>query len=235
MTTGKLYLIPTFLSEYSSTDSFSTLNRITVFSLNEFIVEDIKSARRFLRAVGYQKDFNEVVFYELNEHTNLTEIDGYLSLLLKGGDMGLISEAGTPCIADPGAELVLLAHQKNITVVPLTGPNSILLALMASGLNGQAFTFHGYLPVDKNKRNHAIKELEKESARTGRTQIFIETPYRNRQIFEALLDNCRPDFKLCIACNINSPDEIIKTMTIRDWKLKKPDLHKKPAVFLLNF
>lgn len=235
MATGKLYLIPAFLSGTSSIDSFSALNSKIVLSLNEFIVEDIRSARRFLRSVGYQRDFKEVVFNELNEHTNLAEIEGYLTPLLKGSDMGLISEAGTPCVADPGAELVLLAHHKHISVVPLTGPNSILLALMASGLNGQSFTFHGYLPVEKTKRNHAIKELEKNSAHTGRTQIFIETPYRNHQIFEALLNNCKPDLKLCVACSINSPDEFIKTMTIRDWKLKKPDLHKKPAVFLLNF
>jgi 16S rRNA (cytidine1402-2'-O)-methyltransferase len=235
MVTGKLYLIPTFLSDSQSLELFSAFNSRIVLSLKEFIVEDLKSARRFLRSIGYLSDFSEILFFELNEHTNPAEIKEFVMPLLKGNNMGLISEAGTPCVADPGAELVLLAHQKNISVVPLTGPNSILLALMASGLNGQAFTFHGYLPIDKSEKNQAIKAMEKDSAHSSRTQIFIETPYRNRQLFESLMNNCKPELKLCIACNLNSTGEFIKTMTIRDWKKATPDLHKKPSVFLINF
>jgi 16S rRNA (cytidine1402-2'-O)-methyltransferase len=159
----------------------------------------------------------------------------YAEPLLKGKDMGLISESGTPCVADPGSEMVLLAHQKNIPVVPLIGPNSIILALMSSGLNGQNFIFHGYLPIDKNERKQSILAMEKDSLSKHRTQIFIETPYRNLSLYETLLTICSPELKLCIACNINSTDEFIHTMAIREWKLTKPDIHKKPSVFLLNF
>jgi 16S rRNA (cytidine1402-2'-O)-methyltransferase len=234
MNPGKLYLIPTFLSIAEGIDSIASYNKNIISELKIFIVEDIRTARRFLRTVGYKNDFNQVVFYELNEHTDITEIEGYLNPLLTGENIGLLSDAGTPCVADPGAEFVWLAHQKNVRVVPLTGPNSILLALMASGLNGQAFTFHGYLPIEKSERNKFIKILEKDSATTGKTQIFIETPYRNRQLFEAIINICKPELRLCIACNISSPDEFIKTMTIREWKTGIPDLHKKPAVFLIN-
>jgi 16S rRNA (cytidine1402-2'-O)-methyltransferase len=235
MATGTLYLIPTFLSESALSQTISPFNTDVIKGISEFIVEELKSARRFLRSVGYQRDFNEVLFFELNEHTHLSEIDDYLQPLINGKNMGLISEAGTPCVADPGADLVLLAHRNNIKVVPLNGPNSILLALMASGLNGQAFTFHGYLPVDKNERKLALRSIEKEAGLSGKTQIFIETPYRNNQLFEAITNTCNPELKLCIACNINSQDEFINTLSLNEWKKSVPDLHKKPAVFLLNF
>jgi 16S rRNA (cytidine1402-2'-O)-methyltransferase len=235
MTNGKLFLIPTFLTDQSGADSMPSVNILIIADLNYFIVENIRSARRFLRSVGYMKDFNEVMFYELNEHTEPAEVASFIKPLLSGDNMGLISEAGTPCIADPGAEIVLLAHQNDIRIVPLTGPNSILLALMASGLNGQQFTFHGYLPIEKNDRNKLIRSIEKDSLTNARTQIFIETPYRNNQLFDALINNCNPGLKLCVACQINSDEEFIKTLTIKEWKKQVPDLHKKPAVFLINF
>jgi 16S rRNA (cytidine1402-2'-O)-methyltransferase len=235
MTNGKLFLIPTFLTDQIGADSMPSINILIIAELNYFIVENIRSARRFLRSVGYKKDFSKVIFYELNEHTEPTEVANFIKPLLSGDNMGLISEAGTPCIADPGAEIVLLAHQNDIRIVPLTGPNSILLALMASGLNGQQFAFHGYLPIEKNERNKYIRNIEKDSLTNGRTQIFIETPYRNNQLFEALLNNCNPGLKLCVASQINSDEEFIKTLTIKEWKKQVPDLHKKPAVFLINF
>lgn len=203
--------------------------------MDDFIVEELKTARRFLRSVGYNRDFIQVNFYELNEHTDPKRIIDYLEPLLKGKNTGLLSEAGSPCVADPGSEFVNLAHQNKIPVIPLAGPNSIILALMASGLNGQNFIFHGYLPIDKTERKQVIRSMEKDSFTSRRTQLFIETPYRNLSLFESLLQNCSPDLRLCIACNINSTHEFIRTMTIREWKIVKPDIHKKPAVFLFNF
>lgn len=235
MAAGKLFLIPTFLSDHNGADSLPSVNNLIISGLNYFVVENIRSARRFLRSVGYKKDFNEVLFYELNEHTKPDEVPTFLKPLVTGENMGLISEAGTPCIADPGADIVLLAHQANIRVVPLTGPNSILLALMASGLNGQQFTFHGYLPIEKNERNKFIRTIEKDALSSGRTQIFIETPYRNNQLFEALINNCNPGMKLCVACQINTSEEFIRTLTIKEWNKQVPDLHKKPTVYLINF
>jgi 16S rRNA (cytidine1402-2'-O)-methyltransferase len=236
MSIGKLYLIPTFLSDKTSIDLLPVYNINIILDLDEFIVEEIKTARRFLRSIGYLKDFNSVVFYELNEHTELSETENYLnSIVDKGKSIGLLSEAGTPCIADPGSELVILAHHKNIQVIPLPGSNSIFLALMASGLNGQRFLFHGYLPIDKLDRKLKLKEMEGDAKKTGRTQICIETPYRNLQFFEAIISICHPDLMLCVACNINSNDEFIRTKSIGSWKGNTPDIHKKPAVFLMNF
>jgi 16S rRNA (cytidine1402-2'-O)-methyltransferase len=231
---GNLYLIPSFISETSIPGSLPSLNQEIIKGLDVFIVEELRTARRYLRSIGFSKDFDTILFFELNEHTNLTEIRDFLQPVLDGKNAGLISEAGTPCVADPGAELVMLAHQKGIRVIPLTGPNSIILALMASGLNGQNFIFHGYLPIDKVERKQAIKSLEKDIQTFGRTQIFIEAPYRNVALFDALISNCSNDIKLCIACNITSTDEFIQTKSIEDWKKEKPDIHKKPTVFLIN-
>ncbi len=231
---GNLYLIPSFISETSIPGSLPSLNQEIIKGLDVFIVEELRTARRYLRSIGFSKDFDTILFFELNEHTNLTEIRDFLQPVLDGKNAGLISEAGTPCVADPGAELVMLAHQKGIRVIPLTGPNSIILALMASGLNGQNFIFHGYLPIDKVERKQAIKSLEKDIQTFGRTQIFIEAPYRNVALFDALISNCSNDIKLCIACNITSTDEFIQTKSIEDWKKEKPDIYKKPTVFLIN-
>jgi 16S rRNA (cytidine1402-2'-O)-methyltransferase len=231
---GILYLIPTSLTKSFSPKSFPENNFSVISEISEFIVEEIRTARRFLKAIGYSRDFSLVSFTELNEHSDLKLIDRYVEPLMQGKNVGLISEVGTPCIADPGAEIVALAHQKNIQVVPLIGPNSIVLALMASGLNGQSFTFHGYLPIDKYARKKAIIALENDCYAAGRTQIFIETPYRNNHLLEALLNNCSPTTRLCIASNISASDEFIKTRTIGEWRSSLPDIHKKPAVFLLN-
>ena len=233
MVRGKLYLIPSSLSNSPTSNVFPDFNEEIVQSLNEFIVEELKTARRFLRRTGYSKSFDEVTFHLLNEHTDVTHIQTYLDSVNKGKDIGLLSEAGSPCIADPGSEIVRIAHSLNIQVVPLVGPSSILLALIASGFNGQNFVFNGYLPRDKRERVNKIKELERNAVRFNQTQIFMETPYRNKQMFDSLVNTCSSTTSLCIACNLTSEEEYISTKTIRDWKKEVPDIHKKPAVFLI--
>lgn len=201
--------------------------------LDEFIVENEKTARHFLGTIKHGKPIRELVLKTLNEHTADKDLPALLNSLLAGKDIGLMSEAGCPGIADPGAKLAALAHQKGIRVVPLVGPSSILLSLMASGLNGQRFTFLGYLPSDKTERINQLKEIEKRS-KQQETQIFIETPYRNQHMLEDILANCHGETRLCIACNISLQDESIVTKRVRDWKQAVlPDLHKKPTVFLL--
>lgn len=201
--------------------------------LDEFIVENEKTARHFLGTIKHGKPIRELVLNTLNEHTADKDLPALLNSLLAGKDIGLMSEAGCPGIADPGAKLAALAHQKGIRVAPLVGPSSILLSLMASGLNGQRFTFLGYLPSDKTERINQLKEIEKRS-KQQETQIFIETPYRNQHMLEDILANCHGETRLCIACNISLQDEYIVTKCVRDWKQAAlPDLHKKPTVFLL--
>lgn len=233
MQKGKLYLIPSFLSDSSQSKVFPEWNAEIIYSLDEFIVEEIKTARRFLRKIGYKNPFDEVEFHILNEHTDITKIHSYLNCINTGNSIGLLSEAGTPCIADPGAEIVKIAHIANIQVIPLIGPSSIMLALMASGFNGQNFIFHGYLPIDKKERIKKLKKLEHNAFKLNQTQIFIETPYRNNQMFRSIIDNCSAETFLCVACNITSGDEDISTKTIREWRKSVPDLHKKPVVFLI--
>lgn len=235
MEKGRVYLVPSFLSETNSKDNFPVVNNELIYSLNIFIVENLRTARRFLRKIGYKKDFGEVKFYELNKHTDTTEINKFLDPALKGDNIGLISEAGTPCVADPGSEIVMLAHRLSIDIIPLVGPSSIILALMASGFNGQSFVFHGYLPIDKKQRSSRIKELENNAYKLQQTQIFIEAPYRNNQLFQSILENCSEETLVCIAVDItNTETEFIKTKNVKDWKKNKlPDLHKKPVVFLL--
>jgi len=234
MNRGKLYLIPTTLGETDRLDKvLPEYNKEIIYGLDEFIVEQVRTARRFLRKAGHPLPIDDMKFYELNKHTGEMEINAYLDPVLSGKSIGLLSEAGTPCVADPGSVIVRMAHEKNIEVVPLVGPNSIILALMASGFNGQNFTFHGYLPVDKQALVKKIREMETVSGNLHQTQIFIETPYRNRQILEKLLEVCRPETKLCIARDITLDSEWIKTKTIGAWKKETADLHKKPTVFLL--
>jgi 16S rRNA (cytidine1402-2'-O)-methyltransferase len=231
---GKLYLIPTTLGETDRLDKvLPEYNKEIVYSLDEFIVEQLRTARRFLRKLGHPLPIDEMKFYELNKHTEETQISAYLNPVLSGKSMGLLSEAGTPCVADPGSVIVRMAHEKKIEVVPLVGPNSIILALMASGFNGQNFVFHGYLPVDKQVLVKKIREMETTSRNLQQTQIFIETPYRNRQILEKVLEVCRPDTRICVARDITLENEWIKTMTVASWKKETVDLHKKPTVFLL--
>lgn len=233
MKKGTLYLIPLPISEGDPELFLPVAVLRKAGSLRNFVVEEIRTARRFLRKSGYTGDFSDMNFFILNEHTDILEISRMIHPLIQGHDTGLLSEAGMPCVADPGAQLVAIAQRNRIKVVPLTGPSSILMALAASGLNGQNFTFHGYLPVRTKEREDKIRELEKASSVSGRTQIFIEAPYRNTVMLESLLSSCYPATQLCIACNITGEDEHIKTMTIREWKDEKPAIHKKPCIFLI--
>lgn len=230
---GRIYLIPVTLGG----DDFLKVIPEKVISLTKllrfFIVEDLRSARRFLRLIDKEFPINDTVFFELNEHTADSDISHYLEPVLKGSDIGLISEAGLPGIADPGARIVALAHQKKITVTPLSGPSSIILALISSGLNGQNFTFNGYLPVKPAEQAAKIRELEKKACE-GYAQIFMETPYRNQRLLEALTTICQNDTKLCIAAEITLPDESIRTMKISEWKKDMPTLNHKLVVFVMQ-
>lgn len=230
---GTLYFIPVTLGDDNIAKVLPTEVVSIAQQLDEFIVENEKTARHFLGAIKHSKPIRELVLKPLNEHTTDKELPALLSSLIAGKDVGLMSEAGCPGIADPGARLAALAHQKGIRVAPLVGPSSILLSLMASGLNGQRFTFLGYLPSDKTARINQLKEIEKRS-KQQETQIFIETPYRNQHMLEDILANCHGETKLCVACNISLQDEYIVTNRVKDWKQTTlPDLHKKPTVFLL--
>lgn len=233
MNKGKLYLIPTTLGEI---DPVSTIPNSVYQIINEidyYLVENEKWARQYLKKLGIKKPLQELTLNVLDKHTDITELSTTLKPLLDGKNMGIISEAGCPGIADPGAEAVKLAHQKNIQVIPLVGPSSVLLALMASGFNGQSFAFQGYLPIDRSDRIRKIKELEKLVQSLHQTQIFIETPFRNNHLFEDLLKNCSTATKLCVAMDLTLPSEFIKTLSISEWKSKVPELHKRPAIFLL--
>jgi 16S rRNA (cytidine1402-2'-O)-methyltransferase len=231
---GNIYLIPTTLGDTAETADVIPLkvNQI-INTIDEYIVENEKSARHYLKKIGIKKPLQEITLYPLNKHTDLKQVSSYLNAIEKGKNIGIISEAGCPGIADPGAEVIKLAHQKNITVIPLVGPSSILLGLMASGFNGQSFTFNGYLPKERNERIKKIKELEKLALQKSQTQLFIETPYRNNHLVEDLLNNCNNATLLCIACDITLPTEFIKTTTIYDWKRQLPNIDKRPTIFLI--
>jgi 16S rRNA (cytidine1402-2'-O)-methyltransferase len=230
---GVLYLLPTPLGDTSPELVLPNSNFTIINNLNVFIVEELRTARRFLRSYGYKRNFEEVIFYVLNEHTLPEEYSGFLEEAEKGMSIGLLSEAGVPAVADPGSSIVRIAHQKNIRVVPLIGPSSIIMALMASGLNGQAFTFHGYLPVKPNERKQKLRDLTKQSNRQEHTHIFIEAPYRNKQMIESILEVCHDDMLLCIATNISLPTEAIATRTIKEWKRQNHDPSKNPTVYLI--
>ena len=230
---GKLYLIPTPLGKAPNARIFPELNAKIIQTLEYFVVENLRSARRFLRSTGYTRDFDEVQLFELDKHKPNSLIDQFIEPLLNNQDMGLLSEAGVPGVADPGSEIVRLAHQNNIKVVPLIGPSSLLLALMASGLNGQQFAFLGYLPIKSQQRKKAIQSLEKRSRIENQSQLFIETPYRNMSLLNEILNTCQSGTLLCIAADITLESEFIQTKTIKEWKVKVPDIHKKPAIFIL--
>ncbi len=233
---GTLYLIPSMLGEDSSTDVLPPVIRQVAGELRHFIVEDVRSARRFLKKINPEIIIDECSFLILNEHTPSEEIAQLLTPLNEGHHVGLISEAGLPCVADPGSTLVSYAHENGVKVVPLSGPSSIFLALMASGFNGQNFVFHGYLPVDKRERIQKIKEIETTAFQKNQTQIFIETPYRNNQMLESLIVACKPETKICIAFDLTLPGETIIQSTAKRLNMNtRPDLNKKPAVFLLYF
>lgn len=231
---GRLFLIPSFLDPSNDALTISTHNKTVINSLRIFIAENLRTARRFLKKADFQHNLNDVEFHELNKHTHPDSYNDFLIEAENGQDIGLLSEAGAPCIADPGAEIVKLAHRKSITVIPLPGMSSIILSLMASGLNGQNFSFIGYLPVDNKQREQKLREIEKESGQFKQTKIFIETPYRNNQLVTSMLKVLNPQTYLCIASEITNPDrEYILTKTVSDWKKSIPDLHKKPSVFLI--
>lgn len=228
-----LYLIPTSLGETDLDRILPAYNNEIVNRLDFFIVEDVRTARRFLKKINPATDIDSKTFYVLNQHTRPEEIAGFLKPLSEGREVGVISEAGCPAIADPGADVVAIAQEKGFKVVPLVGPSSILLALMASGFNGQSFAFNGYLPVQLADRTKAIKRLENRAHSEKQSQIFIETPYRNMKMLEDILAVCQPATRLCIAADITLETEFIRTKTIRYWKKQLPDLNKRPCIFIL--
>lgn len=231
---AKLYLIPNVLSESKWQTVLPAVVPELINTIKFYIVENIRTTRRFLKLIDRNIDIDSLTFYELNKHTDKTLLAEYLIPLEKGEDIAVISEAGCPGVADPGASIVRIAHQKGIQVVPVSGPSSILLALMASGLNGQSFAFNGYLPVKHPERKRAISALEKLVLTEGQTQIMIETPYRNNALIDDFLKTCAPSTLLCIACNLTAENEFILTKPINEWKKQKPDINKQPAIFLLG-
>lgn len=228
-------MIPTTIGDVKDNPNqqIAPSNLITTIGLRHFIVENIKTTRRFLRKLDPEFDIDNSYFSILNKHTNSNEIQNFLQPCREGENIGLISEAGCPGIADPGATIVSIAHRENIRVIPLIGPSSIFMALMASGLSGQNFCFNGYLPIDKSLRIKKIKQLSS-SCMNGSSQIFMETPFRNDSLLTDLLKNLNENIMLCIASNISSNDEFIKTLTIKDWKKNRPKLNKKPSIFILG-
>jgi 16S rRNA (cytidine1402-2'-O)-methyltransferase len=231
---GTLYLIPVTLGDSPVHHVIPAYVLELLDRLDHFIVEDLRSARRYLKKAGVEKAIDDLSFYLLNEHTEDQDMEELLLVLTTGNDAGMLSEAGVPAVADPGSGLVALAHRHNIRVVPLAGPSSILMALMAAGMNGQSFRFHGYLPVKKPQRLNSLRRIEKTALDTGETQIFMETPYRNMNLLEDIVGTCRDNTLLCIAADISLATESIKTKTVREWKGQLPDIHKRPAVFLLS-
>ena len=231
---GTLYLIPTLLSDTDIERVIPLYNIEIVRELSVFVVEELKSARHFLKKAGYPRPYDSAQFFVLNEHTPKDEIGEMLDPLLNGLNVGLLSEAGLPCVADPGASLVNLCHQEEIHIVPLSGPSSIFMALMASGFNGQQFTFHGYLPIETKEKAKKIREMEMAVNKSGQTQIFIEAPYRNRKLLQFLADTCRPETLICVACMISSSEESIITLPAAEWSTRVTEIDKKPVVFLIG-
>lgn len=233
MKKGTLFLIPVPLADDAAHKSFTPFLVDTVNSINTYIVENEKTARRFLKEAGLKTPQSELLIHDYGKHKRGSSLVPFFKELNEGVSVGLMSEAGCPGVADPGADIVAEAHRRNIKVVPLVGPNAMLQALMASGFSGQSYAFSGYLPIDKGDRSKRIKDLEQMSQRYRQTQLFMETPFRNNQLLEEVLKNCQPNTLLCIASNINGADEFIKTLPISLWRKEKVDLHKKPTVFLI--
>ena len=232
--TGKLYLIPTSLGDSAPLETIPISIKKIIESIDVFIVENEKSARRFIKAVSSGKSQSSLTLFTLNKFTDPLEIPLYLEECYKGNNIGLLSDAGCPAVADPGAEVVKIAHEKNIKTIPLVGPSSILLAMMSSGMNGQNFAFNGYLPIEKVERKSKMKQLEKRSFDENQSQLFIETPYRNNSVLEDLYRTLNPDTKICVACDLTLPTEYIKTQTAKQWKHSKLDFHKRPAIFIIH-
>ena len=231
---GKLYLIPTTLGETEPLEVLPISVKKVLEMTNEFIVENEKTARRFIKKVNPKKSQADLVLHVLNKFTDPGEYSNFLTSCLNGQIVGLLSEAGCPAIADPGADIVQIAHEKGIQVRPLVGPSSILLAMMGSGFNGQSFAFNGYLPIDKSERKSAIKRLEKLSYEHQQSQLFIETPYRNNKLVEDLVATLHPNTMLCIACDLTSDEEYILSKPASFWKKHQVDLHKRPTIFVIH-
>lgn len=230
---GFLYLIPITLGDTVLEKVLPIHNKEIIQSIKFFIVENIRTARRFLKKTDSNININEITFFELNKHTDLNQISTYLEPALKGENIGLMSEAGCPAIADPGSEIVAIAQEKKIRVVPLVGPSSILLSLMAAGFNGQSFAFNGYLPINVNERIKKLKQIEHKIISEDQTQIFIETPYRNHKLVEDIIKSCSSSLKLCIAMNLTCDDEYVQTRKIKEWNKNLPCLDKKTCIFLI--
>lgn len=230
-----LFLIPAYLSEESPIDYFAPSIKEYILKTDYFFVENEKTARKVIKFFAPEKKQSDLKLFLLDKYSESNDLKEAQKLMKSGQDFGLLSEAGLPCIADPGNVMVKWCHENNIKVIPINGPSSIILALISSGFNGQEFTFHGYLPIDKEQKKKQILFLENQVQKSGYSQIFMETPYRNNQLLEDLIKFLNPNTKLCIAANINHPtEEFIKTLKISDWKNKKPELHKIPAVFVLG-
>jgi 16S rRNA (cytidine1402-2'-O)-methyltransferase len=231
---ANLFLIPALLGETEISKVLPSYNKEIILSIKYFIVENVRTARRFLKQTDADINIDELTFFTLNKHTSKEELSGFLNPLTDGHSVGIISEAGCPAIADPGAEIVSIAQQKNIKVVPLIGPSSILLALMASGFNGQSFAFQGYLPIDAECRIKTLKTLEQRVYSENQTQLFIETPYRNNKMLEDILKTCKSSTLLCVAADITLETEFIKTKSIEAWKKSLPELSKRPCIFAIG-
>ncbi len=231
---GKLYLIPTRLGDNPPLEVLPISIKKVIEDIDYYIVENEKTARRFIKRISPGKSQPKLKLSVLNKYTTEGERNTFLDPCLNGKSIGLLSEAGCPAIADPGSDIVSLAHQLNIRVIPLVGPSSIILALMASGMNGQSFCFNGYLPIDKGERKAKIKTLERLSFEQNQAQIFIETPYRNTKMLDDLISSLQANTRVCVACDLTLPTEFIKTMPAKDWKHNKEDLHKRPAIFILQ-
>ncbi len=231
--TGTVYLIPTVIAEDSIEDTIPNAIKASILHLDYFLVENVRTARRFISSLNTGRQIDELSFEILDKRTSSEQMTTLFQPVFSGKDIGILSEAGCPGIADPGAMAVSYAHQHSVPVKPLVGPSSFLLALMGSGFSGQSFTFHGYLPIDKAQRIQAIKKLEKQARQLNQTQIFMETPYRNNHLFNDLVQHCQAETMICVAKDVTGPQEFIRSMRVRDWKANKPELHKVPVVFLL--
>lgn len=234
MTKGTLYLIPTTLGDNAPLEVLPISVKKIIELVDDYIVENEKSARHFIKRISSGKSQPKLKIHVLNKFTQENEMQSFLLACEEGKPMGLLSEAGCPGIADPGAEIVRLAHQKEIRVIPLVGPSSILLAMMASGMNGQNFTFNGYLPIEKTDRRKALKQLERESFDRNSSQIFIETPYRNNKILEEISSTLNAETMVCVAADITLPTEYIRTKSVKEWKNTNVDLHKRPTIFIIH-
>ena len=228
-----LYLIPNLLGDTPVEQVLPPYNHEIIMGIRHFIVEDVRTARRFLKLVDRSIDIDQLTFYTLNKHTNPEEVASMLRPLEEGSPMGVISEAGCPAVADPGADVVAIAQRKGLQVIPLVGPSSIILAVMGSGFNGQSFAFNGYLPIEPDDRIKTLKKLEHRAYTENQTQLFIETPYRNTKMMADILKACRPQTHLCIAAGLTTKEEYIKTRTVKDWNGKLPALEKIPCIFLI--